>query len=308
MDDARKNGRIEYEVEILAGLGKLFFETGRPEEAKSYYASSNALAMDNNLNNILLENYIALSRMEHSLGGYKKAMEYLSKYNSLRDSLFSADKLANISQLQRVGEVLKAKRKIDSLAVEQRIRERTISYQQVIMFIAFAVLLSVVAVLLFVFKQKNKLNKAYRVLFEKNLKIMELQEGPSRKQPKMAPHYDDDGELLCKILAIMEDTEAICNPKFSINVLSSLAEANHIYVSQVINTTLRKNFRSFLNEYRIREAQRLFSEADAARYTIESVSLQLGYRSQNTFRAAFQEITGVTPSFYLKSIHETPRD
>jgi AraC-like DNA-binding protein len=57
-----------------------------------------------------------------------------------------------------------------------------------------------------------------------------------------------------------------------------------------------------LNEYRVREAQRLFAQPDAAKYTIESVSLIVGYKSRSTFREAFAEITGVSPSFYLKSI------
>ncbi len=306
LDDARKNGKIEYEAENLSGIGKLLARMGRPEEAGSYIASSSVIAQKNNLNNILLGNYLILSQIERSGGRYLQAMEYMDRYNGLKDSLFSADKLANINQLQRIGEVSKANRQIEKLAVEQQIKERTIGYQQVIMLISFAVLSLVVAVLLLVWRQKRRLNKAYRTLFEKNIEIMELQGDPSRKHLKNAPYYDNDKELLGRILAVMEDTEAICNPKFSINMLSILAGSNHTYVSQVINTAMHKNFRSFLNGYRIREAQRLFSEPGASKYTLESVSLQLGYRSQNTFRAAFQEITGVSPSFYLRSLRETP--
>ncbi len=306
LDDARRNGKIEYEAENLSGIGKLLFETGKPEEAETYIASSNAIAQKNNLSNILLENHLLLSKMERSRGRYRQAMEHIDRYHGLKDSMFSADKLANINQLLRIGEVSKANRQIDRLAVEQKINERTIGYQKVIMFIAFAVLLSVAAVLLFVFSQKRKLNKAYRTLVEKNIEIMELQGLPNGKQAKNATHYDDDGELLERILAIMEDTSVICSPKFSINVLASLLESNHTYVSHVINTAMHKNFRSLLNGYRIREAQRLFAEPDASKYTLESVSFQLGYKSQNTFRAAFQEITGVSPSFYLKSMYETP--
>jgi len=64
----------------------------------------------------------------------------------------------------------------------------------------------------------------------------------------------------------------------------------------------KKNFRLFLNEYRIKEAQRLFSVPDAGKYKIEAVGNEVGFKSPNAFRRAFTEITGVSPSFYLNSM------
>jgi len=69
-----------------------------------------------------------------------------------------------------------------------------------------------------------------------------------------------------------------------------------------INTVFKKNFRLFLNEYRIKEAQRLFSASDAGKYKIEAVGNEVGFKSPNAFRRAFTEITGVSPSFYLNSM------
>jgi len=102
----------------------------------------------------------------------------------------------------------------------------------------------------------------------------------------------------------MEDTPTICDTEFSLDKLAELVQSNHSYVSQVINTALKKNFRSFLNSYRIREAQQQFSELDTTKYTIESVAVKVGFKSPSAFRATFREITGVSPAFYLKSIQE----
>lgn len=308
LEEARAIRAVESEAANLLGMGDLLFETGDIEAAESRVAASNAIARRNNLNDVSMRCHLLLSKMERSRGRYREAMEHSDRYNGLRDSLLSADKLANINQLQRIGDISKANRQIESLALEQAIRERTINYQKIILSIGCAVLFAVVAVLSFVFSQKRKLNRAYRSLVEKSHEIVELQDGSGKGRYKNTPYSDDDGALMGRILAIMEDTEVICNPKFSINMLSSLVEANHTYVSQVINATMNKNFRSFLNEYRIREAQRLLSRSDAVKFTLESISLQLGYKSQNTFRAAFQEITGVTPGFYLKSIRETVKE
>jgi AraC-like DNA-binding protein len=303
---ARENRRIEYEAETHSDLGRLFFEMGRPGEATSHIVSSNVIAEENSLNSILLDNHLLLSQMERSRGRWESALRHMERYHGLRDSLYNADKFANISQLQRVSEVSKANRRIETMAVEQKVKERTINYQKFILIVAFGALLVLAAILSYVFSQKRKLNKAYRTLFEKNIKIMELEHDAPQQPSRQTPQYDTDGELLRKILAVMDETEVICNPHFSINMLAAHVGANHNYVSQVINATQNKNFRSFLNEYRIREAQKLFSEADTAKYTIEAISLRLGYKSQNTFRAAFAEITGIGPGFYLKSIREAP--
>jgi AraC-like DNA-binding protein len=162
-----------------------------------------------------------------------------------------------------------------------------------------------------VFFQKRELNKAYKALFEKNIEIIELQDSSSEnrtekyKKSALTDHMQE--ELLDKILLLMEDSSIICDSKFSVDKLAELAQSNQYYVSQVINSALKMNFRSFLNSYRIREAQRLFSAPDAAKYTIESVSLRVGFKSQSAFRDAFKEITGVNPNFYFKSILSPPQ-
>jgi len=199
-------------------------------------------------------------------------------------------------------EVSKTNQQIEQLYVEQQIKERTIYYQTVIQIFSLVVLLLVSGVLLSVFLQKRKLNTAYKALFEKNLEIINLQEKSSEKYKQNTLTYDMQNELLDRILTLMEDASVICDPKFSVDKLADLVQSNQTYVSRVINNALKKNFRSFLNSYRIREAQRLFSEPEAAKYTIEAVALRVGFNSRNAFHDVFKEITGVSPSFYLKSV------
>lgn len=304
LDDARNNNLVEYEAQNLTNIGSLLLETGRFEQALPHIHASNTIAGDHGLDHVLLENYKLLSDAEYLRGRYKPSMEYLRKYNDLRDSLFSADKLANINQLQRIGEISAANRQIEQLAMYQLVKERTINYQKIILAIVLAVLVSVSGVLFFVFRQKSELNRAYRALVEKNLENLKLHDRGSYDHPVNGSYKDSGGELLDRILTVMNDTETICNPNFSIIMLALAVESNQTYVSQVINNSMGKKFRALLNEYRIREAQRLLSKSDAAKYTIESISLGLGYKSPNTFRAAFQEITGVSPGFYLKSLSE----
>ncbi len=302
LDHAHRNRKVVYEAENLSDLGEFFFETGKIDSALFYIDSSNSVARENKYYNILLENYLTLSKIEELRGRYRDALEWRKRYGSLNDSLSGAGQLVDISGLRRIDEMSQTNRRMEELAVEQKVKERIINYQQIVLLAACAGLLLLAAILLFVFFQKKRLNKAYKILVEKNVEIIELQENSPEKRSKAIRHNDKDDELLDKILTAMEDMTVICDPKFSINMLSSLVQANHTYVSQVINNTQHKNFRSFLNGYRIRAALRLLSEPDATKYTIESVSTIVGYKSRSTFHTAFQEITGVSPGFYLKSM------
>ena len=302
LSEAKKSNKIEREAEFLSDLGKLFFEINTTDSALFYINLSNTMAVENDFLRILAENNLTLSKIEEAKGNTMNAFEHFKNYAHLKDSVFNAKNFGDINQLQRLYEISKTNQQIEQLVVEQQIKERTIYYQTIIQIFSLIVLLLVSGVLLSVFLQKKKLNTAYKALFEKNIEIIHLQDQSSEKYKQSALTHDMQNELLDKILTLMEDTSIICDPKFTVDKLADLVQSNQTYVSQVINTAVKQNFRSFLNSYRIREAQRLFSEPEAAKYTIEAVALRVGFNSRNAFHDVFKEITGVSPSFYLKSV------
>ncbi|MCL2290079.1 MAG: tetratricopeptide repeat protein [Bacteroidetes bacterium] len=312
LNEAKKNGNIEDEAGTLANLGALFFEINKTDSAQYYIGLSNAIAEQNNFLRTLSANYLTLSKIEKSKGHSKNALEFFEKYANLKDSAFNVSKFGEINQLQRLYEISKTDQQIEQLVVEKQIKEHTAYLLRIILFITLFVLLLVSVVLLIIFLQKRALNTAYKALFEKNLEIVDLKETSSKKYSekykKNTLVSDAQKELLDKILVIMEDIPTICDPKFSLDKLAVLAETNNSYVSQVINNVLKKNFRSFLNDYRIREAQRIFSTPDDAKYTIEAVALRVGFKSRSAFRDAFKEITGVSPNLYLKLLQEQAKD
>jgi YesN/AraC family two-component response regulator len=163
-------------------------------------------------------------------------------------------------------------------------------------------------VLTIIIVQKKQMKTAQKILFEKNAKLVELNiNTDSKRLEKYRNSAQTDSmqsELLDKILALMEDTPTICDTEFSVDKLAELVSSNYTYVSQVINSVLKKNFRSLLNEYRIREAQRLLSSPDATKYTLEAIALQVGFKSRSAFREVFKKVTGVCPHFYLKSMQQ----
>lgn len=307
LNESKKNNAIDEQVDNLSGMGNVFFNNGKIDSAVYYINLSNIIAKDNKFLDILAYNYLTLSKIEETKGESKAALEYYKNYATLNDSILNTKIFGDINQIQHQHDFSKTSRQIEQFAVEKQIREGIIRYQNIILFIVIAVLFVVSGMLLFVILQKNKLNKAHKMLVEKNVKIIEFQENlPEQTFEKYRKSTITDNtqhELWNKILTLMKNHAIICDTEFSLDKLTALVQSNHAYVSQVINIMSNKNFRSFLNSYRIEDAQRLLTKLDTSKYTIESVAFQVGFKSSNTFRTAFKENTGVSPAFYLKSLH-----
>jgi len=308
--ESRKQNKPEKEAESLSQLGELFFETAQIDSALFYIRLSNNIAQENNYLRISADNYLTLSKIEKHKGSKKNALDFFEKYANLKDSIFNIEKFSDIRQLQHSYEFSKTNQQIEQLVAERQAKERKIHHQKNIQWIIIIVLLLLAMVLAIIVFQFKKLRKAYDLLVEKNIQIIELQ----KKVPESAREIhglsrtavlseQSQKELLDTILAFMENTSQICNSEFTLEKLTHSINSNQKYVSFVINNVLKKNFNSFLNGYRIREAQRLFSDSESSKYTIEFVANKVGFKSRNSFSDAFKEITGVTPGFYMKSLH-----
>lgn len=61
-----------------------------------------------------------------------------------------------------------------------------------------------------------------------------------------------------------------------------------------------RNFSTFLNGYRVREACERLGDPDSARTPVLTIALELGYGSVGPFNRAFKAVTGLTPTDYRK--------
>lgn len=313
------SGDAEIQALSYSDLGRLFLERGNADSALHYVRLSNAIASASNNRNVQTENYRLLSRIAESKGERDKAFDYYKSYADMKDSLFNVEKFGEINQLQRSYEMSKVDSQINRLVMEQQVKDQVLRYRTVSLWVVVLALIGVSGILVFMYLQHKKLNRAYNSLVEKSLRIAEYQEEAAVKRRKdalqekvsaenpVAGKMQEDktqDELLDRILQVMDDTETICDSEFSIEKLAMMVQSNHTSVSQSINAGLNRNFRSFLNSYRIREAQRILAMPDANKYTIEAIAARVGFKSRSGFINVFKETTGVTPSFYLKSVRE----
>jgi AraC-like DNA-binding protein/Tfp pilus assembly protein PilF len=299
LEDAKKDNRADMKAHCLLDMGKLFFKINEPDSALFYINQSKILASENELRGILMKCYLALSEIAKSKGQTGIAFKYSEQYINLKDSILNHGKIVEIIEIRRLFETSKMTSQIEQLTIERRMKEQTIRYQLIIL-----ILISIVLILVFI--QNRRLNAAHKKLLERSVEIIELQENSvenhTKKHQKSILSDSMQNEFLSRIYTLMDDVSVVCDPELSVEKMADLLHSNRAYVSMVINEGLNKHFRTFINEYRIREAQRLLSEMDVSKHTLEFIAQKTGFKSRNTFTIVFKEIIGVSPSFYLKSM------
>lgn len=109
----------------------------------------------------------------------------------------------------------------------------------------------------------------------------------------------DAGILLEKLERLMNEQAVYRNPDLKLVDLSKGINVSSHQLSQFLNDNLGKNFTTFVNEFRIKEACRIISTDH--RLTLESIGYEVGFNAKSTFFAAFKKLTGTTPLNYQQN-------
>ncbi|UOQ76780.1 helix-turn-helix transcriptional regulator [Hymenobacter sp. 5516J-16] len=94
----------------------------------------------------------------------------------------------------------------------------------------------------------------------------------------------------------MEAERPYLAPELTLGELATQLRTNTSWLSRVINAGCGQNFNDFINEYRIREAERRLRDPQFRHYTLLAVALEVGFNSKSTFNRVFRKLRGVTPS------------
>jgi AraC-like DNA-binding protein len=118
------------------------------------------------------------------------------------------------------------------------------------------------------------------------------------KYQKTMLSASDRATYLEKIRYYMETARPYLDPEFGLQQLADATCVPAHHVSQVLNTTLKKNFWDFVNHYRIADSIKQL-EGDK---TILEILYAVGFTSKSSFNIAFKKQTGTTPTQYRKML------
>ena len=297
-----------------SSMAESYLSLHQVDSALHYLHANERLARQNRQANLLAETLKKLYAL-YEKRNLEKALQYKSEYLDLNDSIYNINEFNHLKNAQFLYETNRSTDTINSLTLEKERKEMQITMQRrwlvtlVGCSLLFMVLLAVVIV------QKRRLKASYNSLYERSKamltdenayrqRIHDLEEQSPRTAGTTVPEEQRKAILAC-IMHTMEHTEEFCDSHFTIERLAEKAGTNTRYASKVINDVFGKNFRTLLNEYRIKEAmRRLMDEDTYGKLTIKAISESVGYKSQANFITVFTRITGIKPSMYQKLSRE----
>ena len=166
------------------------------------------------------------------------------------------------------------------------------------------ILLIASSVITILFVQKSRAN---RKLVEKNLELMR-QDDEDNKSLKTeirptAVNEDKIEGIINALDRLMKRDRVFSQSQLSLSDLAEKLETNTTYLSKAINENFNANFSTYLNNFRVREAQKMFANQQHKSMTLEGIAGSVGFHSRSSFNTAFRKFSGVTPTVFIKNIH-----
>ncbi len=96
------------------------------------------------------------------------------------------------------------------------------------------------------------------------------------------------------------DNQKYLSPDFNLTKIAIDYKIQPHHLTYYFNEIIGGGFSSWRNHQRISYAKKCIDEGILATITLEGLSLQCGFHSQNTFIRCFNKIVGCNPSYYAK--------
>ena len=235
-------------------------------------------------------------------GDYKNALLNLEIVRKVEDELKKNEGDMEVLALQ--------------VKYELKVKEQLIARQHAQLLWSIAITGLIVAALLVIAYFYRKTKVAYHELVLKSqqwagIDIVEKEDNTI--ESSLSPSAATTPGLMDKL--IMEEiqkqiAEGIYkNPDLTLDLFAKKIDSNPSYVSNAINRCTGKNFKTYINEYRVKEAIYILSDEYSEDISIDELAENAGFNDRKNFYRVFKKITGLSPTnFKNNRIRKQPFD
>ena len=290
---------------VYSGLAQVYIGTKRDLEAKKYIELAEQIANKSNYQALKSEVYQTAELYYIYTNNIGKVEKTKEKRDSLNETI--ADKAQSVINESYAN----LEKKTEAVQQENEIKSQWILYCFVIILIGLAC---------FFFYRKKKrleLEKIKKILTSQAkhstfpiqesdahpaaIDIIPLsQEVAKAEQVMMTPLTE---RRLLEQLTVFENSELFTRSTMSLPFLASHLGTNTKYLSYIINTHKKQDFKNYINDLRINYIiEKLKNEPKYQKYKISALAIETGFSTQSKFAAAFKKVTDVTPSQFLRHL------
>ena len=109
-------------------------------------------------------------------------------------------------------------------------------------------------------------------------------------------------EYLQRLDDYLKHQKQYLDPEISLEKVANDISVNPRLLSQLVNESCKRNFKGFINDLRIEECVRLFSEDVNNEKTIQETFYMAGFSSRSVFNELFKSQTGLTPKEFREKV------
>lgn len=296
---------------VQHNLAGLFLEQSAIDSASFYLKLSEELCKANHFHDILKLNYDSYVRLFSQTNDLKNIKKYTQLSAAISDSLVNKESLEMLAAMQAKYETRLKNEENKRLEAENGLYAQLLATKDFKIKALVLVLLLVLVASSIILLQNRTQRRANKALVKKNLEVVQREQQLSQslanseaEKPKRDAGIPDEQKerVFAQISEYIQKEKPHLSTDFTLQELANKIGSNRSYVSSVINEKLDISFTTMVNNYRIEEARRMLSNPDHHNLTIEAIGQAVGFNSRSAFNTAFKRYSGVTPSYYLKSV------
>ncbi len=301
----------------LTSLGKYYQMTGDIPKAINIINESQKIASRRGFKQLMAENWLILAESAKLTGNFREAYQYLQAYSIVHDSILSEKSRKIVAETEAKFSLEKKEMMIAKLTRENELKGQTIlsknRFSILILISSLVILLLLSLLTRFYYLKVRAHEQTVRIMVEQ----MKQGASPAPRSEKAESEngrvtgiqdtvqypqaHEPSTMLIRKLRELVEAEKLFLEPELSMSEVADRLHTNTTYLSRAVNDILKKNFPAYINELRIKEAQRLLADHSFANRSIDGIALMSGFRSKSAFNTAFKKFTGMTPSFFQKS-------
>jgi AraC-like DNA-binding protein len=112
--------------------------------------------------------------------------------------------------------------------------------------------------------------------------------------------FEIANEMKLRIELLMETKKPFKECDLNVAELAEILNTKPYILSKIINEHYKKNFRDFINDFRVQEFIKLAQSESYKNYTFLALAHEVGFNSKSTFNLAFKKTTQKSPREFLK--------
>jgi AraC-like DNA-binding protein len=148
----------------------------------------------------------------------------------------------------------------------------------------------------------------YAYFNDKVFNGFDLTENTSKSKYQNSALKNEFGNhILSRLNELMDREKLYVDDEINLDRLAARLNITRHQLSQVLNERAEMNFFEYINSRRIQEAKQLLTSTSKKELNIIEIAYKVGYTNKVTFNNTFKKYTGMTPSDFRSSAHETEK-